>query len=296
MSGIFWLASYPKSGNTWMRIFLTNYLQNGDEPADINNLDGGPIASAREVFDELVGVEASALTLAEIEALRPQVYTRFARDLEKDEFLKVHDAYTLNADGLPLFPPEATQGAIYILRNPLAVAPSLANHINNSLEQAIEILNDTFSPETKHRSVGLGPQLPQNWMGWSGHVNSWAKAPGQRVLLVRYEDMKHNPFAVFRAVVRFSGLEEDEARIRKAIEFSSFETVRKQEQEHGFRERLRSPAFFRKGESGGWRSELSPEQITCIVTAHADTMRRYGYLNAAGEPAEALELEEFTYA
>lgn len=48
MSGnIYWLASYPKSGNTWMRILLTNYLRDGDEPADINNLDGGPIASAR---------------------------------------------------------------------------------------------------------------------------------------------------------------------------------------------------------------------------------------------------------
>jgi aryl sulfotransferase len=68
-SGIIWLASYPKSGNTWLRVFLTNYLRDGDQPADLNDLDGGPIASARLAFEEAVGVEASDLTQAEIERL-----------------------------------------------------------------------------------------------------------------------------------------------------------------------------------------------------------------------------------
>ena len=67
---IIWLASYPKSGNTWMRTFLTNYWRDAAEPVDINSLEGGPIASARRVFDDAVGVEASDLTPAEIERLR----------------------------------------------------------------------------------------------------------------------------------------------------------------------------------------------------------------------------------
>lgn len=293
MAGIIWLASYPKSGNTWMRIFLTNYLKDGDSPADINRLDGGPIASAREVFDELVGVEASDLTYDELESLRPQVYLRFASELQENEFLKVHDAYTLNAAGEPLFPPGASCGAIYILRNPLAVAPSLANHINDSVDKAIEIL--TNQTRKKKRLVGLGSQLPQRWLGWSEHVDSWAQAPGQRVLLVRYEDMKREPFATFRAVIRFAGLDDNEPRIRKAIEFSSFETVKQQEQEHGFQERLRSSTFFRKGEIAGWKSELTPEQIERIISKHAQAMQRYGYLNPAGQPVEALEMEEFSY-
>lgn len=295
MAGIFWLASYPKSGNTWMRIFLTNYLRNAEAPADINDLDGGPIASARNLFDELVGVEASDLTLAEIDNLRPQVYAQFVRELEKSEFLKVHDGYSLNPDGLPLFPPEATQGVIYILRNPLAIVPSLANHINSDLEHAIDLLNNTQAKKNGGRAIGLDAQLPQNWLGWSGHVNSWVQAAGQRVLVIRYEDLKRDPLAAFRAVIRFTGLEEDETRLRKAIEFSAFETVKKQEQEHGFHERLRSPTFFRKGESSGWRSELAPAQIERIVTAHKETMERYGYLDSAGQPVEALTLEEFSY-
>ena len=295
MAGIFWLASYPKSGNTWMRIFLTNYLQNGDQPADINRLDGGPIASAREIFDELVGVEASDLTLAEQELLRPQVYLQFAQGLAQDEFLKAHDAYTLNSKETPLFPPEASRGAIYILRNPLSVAPSLANHINKSIDEAIDLLNNQQPKKEKHL-VGLGTQLPQRWLSWGEHVRSWAEAPGQRVLLVRYEDMKQRSYEVFRAVIRFAGLDDDEARIRKAIQFSSFEQVKQQETEKGFRERIRPTSFFRKGEIGAWKSELTPEQIERILAFQAESMRRYGYLDPAGNPVEALPLEEFSYA
>lgn len=294
MAGIFWLASYPKSGNTWMRIFLTNYLQNGEQPADINRLDGGPIASAREIFDDLVGVEASDLTLAEQELLRPRVYQEFAQSLEKDEFLKVHDAYTYNADNLPLFPPEASRGVIYILRNPLAVAPSLANHINKTVDEAIATLNNQAGKKPG-QLAGLGNQLPQRWLGWGEHVRSWAEARDQRLLLVRYEDMKKRSYDVFRAVIRFTGLEEDEARIRKAIEFSSFEQVKKQEVEKGFRERIRPTSFFRKGETSAWKSELAPEQIERILAAQAGAMRQYGYLDEAGHPAEALPLEEFSY-
>ena len=60
MSGIFWLASYPKSGNTWLRAFLTNYLRESDEPADINELDGGWTASLRGQFEEIVGIEGTS--------------------------------------------------------------------------------------------------------------------------------------------------------------------------------------------------------------------------------------------
>ena len=66
---IIWLASYPKSGNTWFRIFLTNLLQKHTSPANINELTGGPIASSRQLFDELTGIDSSDLTFDEIEKL-----------------------------------------------------------------------------------------------------------------------------------------------------------------------------------------------------------------------------------
>ena len=57
-----------------MRVLLTNYLRDGNTPADINKLDGGPIASVRKWFDEWVGIEASALDDVIVERLRPDVY------------------------------------------------------------------------------------------------------------------------------------------------------------------------------------------------------------------------------
>ncbi len=295
MSGIIWLASYPKSGNTWMRIFLTNYLRNADQPADINDLDGGPIASARELFDDWVGVEASDLIYPEILRLRSEVYLHYAQKLTENEFLKVHDSYIFTADGKPLFPPEASFGAVYVVRNPLAVAPSLANHSNITIDQAIDAMGGRHEVSEIHE-IGLADQLGQRWLTWSQHVMSWVEAPGQRVLVVRYEDMKRIALRVFKAVVCFAGLEYDETRLRKAVEFSSFENVKKQEQERGFRERAAASVFFRKGQIASWRHELTQPQIDRLVKDHFDVMRRFGYLSETGEPLDIpLELEMASY-
>ncbi|NJK96875.1 MAG: sulfotransferase domain-containing protein, partial [Bacteroidales bacterium] len=119
---IIWLASYPKSGNTWFRAFLANLLHPGDKPADINELEGGPIASSRALFDEATGLSSSDLTPAEIENLRPFVYRYIARNSTEIIFHKIHDAYTLTSEGVALVPAEATRCAIYFVRNPLDVA------------------------------------------------------------------------------------------------------------------------------------------------------------------------------
>lgn len=284
--GLVWLASYPKSGNTWTRAFLTNYLRSSDTPADINQMDGGPIASARDLFDEEVGVEASDLTLDEIDRLRPLVYIQYARSLDTLEFLKIHDAYTYTRTGEPLIPPSATRGTVYLLRNPLDVAISYAHHSHCSIDQSISLM-----ASDEHSLVGsksrLNSQLRQILLSWSQHVSSWADAPGMNVHLVRYEDLKRDPVRTFGAIVRFAGLEYDSARLHKAIEFSKFETLKKQEQEHGFREKMPlAESFFRSGKSGGWRENLSFEQMQHIINDHAAVMRRFGYLDEEGQPLD----------
>src|SRR4030065_1748814 len=103
MAKIIWLSSYPKSGNTWMRVLLTNYLHNSDAPADINKLDGGPIASARAWFDEWTGIEASAMNDAVIERLRPDVYRCMAGESPGTLYMKVHDARGRTDRGDALF-------------------------------------------------------------------------------------------------------------------------------------------------------------------------------------------------
>lgn len=281
-SGIIWLASYPKSGNTWLRIFLTNLRRDGAEPVNINELDGGPIASARGLFDELTGIEASDLTAEEIDRLRPEVYERLAAAAQEVLFLKVHDAYTYGADGRALLSAAGSR-AIYLIRNPLDVAVSYANHSSRDFDAIIGSMGqEEFAIAT---SAGKLPeQLRQRLLSWSAHVLSWVEAPIP-VMVLRYEDMKQQPLETFTRAARFAGLPDDPARVRKAVEFSDFKELQRQEQEHGFRERpSKAERFFREDGWGAWRREMTPEQAARVIREHRQVMQRFGYLTEDGEP------------
>jgi aryl sulfotransferase len=282
---IIWLASYPKSGNTWMRILLTNYVRDASVPADINQLDGGPLASARACFDEWVGIEASTLEDGVIEQLRPQVFRCLLREATDTLYMKVHDAWGRTSRGDALFPPDVTAGVVYMLRNPLDVAPSCSHHWGVSIAQAVENLCAPAFAVARSRD-GLADQLRQKLRCWTGHAQSWLEESGLRIHLVRYEDLRRDPEAVFGGVVRFCGLPWDAARMRKAVTFSAFSGLRDQEQTHGFRERpLRSSGpFFRGGKSGSWRDELPLNLAEQLIQTHGASMRRFGYLDANHQP------------
>ena len=265
-----------------MRILLTNYLRDADEPAHINALSGGPIASARQVFDDNVGIEASDLTQDEIERYRPYVYEMLSEQADEPLFLKVHDAYTYTPDGIPLLSKAATAGVLYLLRNPLDVAVSFAHHSARSVERMVRKMGegDFAFVDKPHR---LHNQLRQRLLTWSGHVTSWVDEPGLRVLVVRYEDMQADTTATFGGVVRFCGLDYDSKRIAKAVDFSSFDRIQAQEEEHGFGEKMPlAESFFRKGEVGSWRDRLTEELAAQLVADHGEVMRRFGYLSADG--------------
>ena len=265
-----------------MRILLTNYLRNADEPADINSLDGGPIASARRVFDDSVGIEASDLTQEEIERYRPFVYEQISAQATEALFLKVHDAFTYTPYGYPLISKAATAGVIYMLRNPMDVAVSFAHHSASSVERMVNKMGEADFAFVDN-PLRLYNQLRQRLLTWSGHVTSWVDEPGMRVHVVRYEDLKAEPLVVFREVIRFCGLEEDQPRLEKAIEFSRFENAQKQEADHGFGEKMPgAKAFFRKGQVGSWREELTPDLVQKLIADHAEVMRRFGYLDENG--------------
>lgn len=282
MKNIIWLASYPKSGNTWFRVFLSNLQEDSSEPADINRLDKTPIASARDVFDEITGIASADLTHAEIDSLRPDVYRFLAEEHKETIFLKIHDAYTYLKDGNPLVPPEVTRGVIYFIRNPLDIAVSFANHSGIDFNKAIMQMNDDtfcFCDATGK----LEGQLRQRLLSWSGHVRSWTEAPELNIHLIRYEDMKQYPLETFTDAVRFAGLECTGAQIERALKFSNFEEMQRQERESGFREKSpRGGAFFYKGQSGVWRDTLNKDQVQNIIENHKDVMGLFGYLDIGG--------------
>jgi hypothetical protein len=279
MSGIVWLASYPKSGNTWLRVFLANFQRDDGRPVDINALASGS-ASNRELFDSAFGVESSDMTAEEIERYRPQALRWLARQRTEILNIKIHDAYLWTSACEPLIPADVTRGVIYVARNPLDLVISFAHHFTISLEEAISRLGS----ET---SLGAHPDrlkahVRQRLLSWSGHVLSWLDQQVIPVHLMRYEDMSVRPVETFREAVRFLGWTDDVDRVRRAVAFSSFETLRRQEQAKGFKERYGGTAFFREGRTDAWREVLTEEQVSRVVGDHGPVMRRLGYLPENG--------------
>jgi len=282
LSKIVWLASYPKSGNTWLRAFIANFQSDGDVPADINNLNIWGISSDRRTADDALGVECSDLTPEEIDRYRPALYRNVAHRSERTLFIKTHDAYILNSDAEPLIPQDVTSAAVYLVRNPLDVALSFAHHEAKALDYIIDRMAlDTATLAGRHDR--LHSQLHQRLLSWSRHVASWLDQRAIRLHVMRYEDMCRHPVEAFRGAVRFLGLEDDLARVRRAASFSSFETLRQQELAHGFKERpFEAASFFRSGRVGAWREILSDKQVERLVLDHGPVMGRLGYLSESG--------------
>jgi aryl sulfotransferase len=291
MSGFVWLASYPKSGNTWLRMLISNLATEGDAAADINNpAERTLIASARLPFEEVTLIESEMLTADETDILRPRVFEAIARGdyvppstqpwrLRADwpPIVKAHDAYTLTPDGEPLM--AAAQGAILIVRDPRAVAPSFANHVGCSLDRAIDIMaseDATFGVLTGRPSL----QIRQKLLSWHAHAQSWLEQRDVPVHLVRYEDLKADTARVFREAMRFAGRNVSLEAAERAARLADFKVLRAQERAAGFVEwpsRRGFHTFFRRGEASGWRDELSQAQIARLEANHAGMMARLGY-------------------
>ena len=276
MSGLFWLSSYPKSGNTWVRALLTNFRGESDKPADINELDVGGAAFGRNAIDHHTGIDTADMSHDQINYYRPLVYDQMAANSKDTRFLKLHDAYLLNSEGNPIFPKSATAGVIYIVRNPLDVVVSYAHHRNKSIENTIEFLaNDLAYLDGTNLP---GRQLPQLMLSWSGHVKSWVDQTELDTIVIRYEDLIRDTEHAFRRIIKFVGFELNEERLRKSVSFSRFEELQKQEKALGFREKQpTAESFFRRGTSGTWKDSLDERQIKAITDAHGEVMERFGY-------------------
>ena len=287
---IAWLASWPKSGNTWVRCLLTNFLSESSEPVSINNLIGG-MAASMKTFDKSAGVPSSHCTDDEAEALRPGVYRFQAAAVAEAGhgellFVKVHDAFRNTVSGEPLFPAEVTAGAVYVMRNPLDVAFSFAFHLGfTDMSKSVALLNHptaTMAGRSAH-------QLRQRLMDWSSHVESWTHAPFP-VLVLRYEDLLADTVGALARLVRFLNVDgaDDQVRLQRAVDFSSFARLQDAENHREFPARPPvSRRFFRSGRAGDWRRYLSAEQVRAVLDAHGPVMTTWGYDCEAPHSANA---------
>lgn len=283
MTNRVWLASYPKSGNTWFRILIHCLDLEPGDTLDINRL-GTPIASARAPFEDATLIDSGILTRGEIEYLRPRIHERPDPDMGDHDtplathFVKTHDAYSLTPQGEPLLAgARGAKGAILIVRDPRDVAPSLADHKQIGLDEAIAFLD---SPDAAFgdRPGGLARHLYQQLGRWSDHVAGWLSQRDIALHLVRFEDLRQDTARILRDAMAFAGRTVTQEQVERAVRMANFASLQALEARTGFRETARNAtAFFRRGQAGAWRDELTPRQTRDIELAHGPMMATIGY-------------------
>jgi hypothetical protein len=278
-SGIVWLASYPKSGNTWTRAFLHNLINamsGENELQDINRMNRYSTGvGGKGLYKEILGFEPTNEHRNQIAAARSQVQQRVAEEVDGVAFIKTHQALMVDR-GHPTINFAVTAGAIYIVRNPLDVAISYAHYLQQPIDGVIEFMgrNDAETGLTEK-------QVYEVYGSWSQHVASWTRKPHQAIYVMRYEDMLQDPEKTFGALAAHLLLKPTPDELAKAIRRSSFQELKRQEDDKGFRERPKgAERFFRDGRAGQWKDVLSPAQVKQIVKDHREQMARFNYLPA----------------
>jgi len=273
---ILWLASYPKSGNTWFRAFLTALMNNGE--VDINDMRSDGIFSSRDTFDLVTDIDSRDLYDDEGKLIVADVYRYIAAERNSLSIIKVHDAFGPDPEGKNLIPEDITHCAVYFIRNPLDIAGSLANHMQFSIQEAVDMLNDSSAcMVAQSGNLNRSMQFPQHLSDWSSHVNSWTLKPKFPVLVIRYEDMLDNAFEVFERTLDFIGWQCTSDEILRAISAASFEKLHHQETQKGFKENIKANQFFRSGKKGNWEKELSKKHIMQIKSKHKNILEKYKY-------------------
>lgn len=274
MGNILWVASYPKSGNTWVRSFINNYLSNKTQ--SINEMHTHSIDEVKSYrYQKYLNPnqQTTDLDLETICSIRPMVHADIAAQANGTTFVKTHN-FQGQYKSYPLHNWQVSSGAIYVVRNPLDVAVSMSNYFGYTIDEAIAYMADDMAGTPNEPE-----NVPQVITSWSLNVSSWSQEQSNNLLVLRYEDLLSNPRKYFRKVESLLGLKKNPKRLMNAIKASSFSQLKQQEQAKGFVEKHENAqSFFRQGKANQWKKQLSSEQVAQIVETHREQMQRYKYI------------------
>jgi hypothetical protein len=280
--GIWWLASYPKSGNTWVRLFMGAYGQDGridlqNQPSFICSGDQDEIEYQR-VSDLPLPVADKGMVYAMRGAVFSNMIARH-KPAEYPLFCKTH----IVQDNPGAIPVTVTNGAIYIARDPRDIALSYSAFTGKTVDEIIDLMSAEDHCLTED-ATSLGKKEASNIMipvgSWSRHVFSWCRKDSPtKTLIIKYEDLLRDPFKYFCRMLEVIKWPIDEDLVRRSIESTRFDALKSKEQSNGFCENRMNPdsPFFRQGKSGAWREGLTDGQISKIEKDHGAVMRLLGY-------------------
>ncbi len=271
---IIWLASYPKSGNTWVRMFLNSILfSNNNVDINKNKIRSFPL---RNDFDTLNINVDNVKEFAE-NCLNAQDLININKDIK---FFKTHNAFW--SVGEKAFTNENnTLGVLYIVRDPRNVITSLKNHFNKkNYEDCLIFLKDEKKAIGSKKSNN-NSDLPTIISSWSNHYKSWKKIK-KNYLLVRYEDLLTSPEQEFikisEFIERILNLKFEKQKILQAVKDCSFEKLSEQENKHGFVEASNNQKFFFLGPKNNWKKLIESKIKIEIEESFKAEMIELGYL------------------
>lgn len=270
--GLTFLASYPKSGNTWVRLLIRAYFHGTERKfAFFDDIAQFPYQCASPL-------PADSLTAQQQAQLRPAALLHVARMAGPYRALvKTHHG-SQSAEGMPLFCELWTDRVVHMVRDPRDVLPSLADHMGLDLEGACEMLCSSAAT-LDDRQAGPEDQRMTHHLGsWSDHTGSWLRQDRVDRETFHFEDLKADTEGTFREMLAFLGEGEvDGERLEVAVDRTDLSNLQRIEEEVGFREA--SPhsedGFFRTGKTG----KTIPDELRERIEAeHGEIMEQLGYL------------------
>ena len=283
---IIWLASYPKSGNTYLRALLASYFFTKDGNFNFNSLSFIGQFPDVELFKE-AGIELKHDKEIFKNYIKAQEFLN-NKDKNAIRFLKTHSTMH-DVGGYKFTDLNNSLGAIYIVRDPRSVVRSYANHMQFSEDEASKAL------VTYRKLVSnLGSDIPQNKTvtllgNWSSHFKTWQafKKPN-KYLLLKYEDLVKDTKKCFIKIIEFvhklnrSNFEIDEKKLINTISSTTFEKLKNLEEKEGFQEAInikdKKATFFKYGPNNDAKKNLSKKTIDNIEKNLKLEMKELGYL------------------
>ena len=284
---IVWLASYPKSGNTWLRAFITSLLS---KSTGENSLENMTAIRAYPLTDDFYNLLDDFSDFKKI-AKNWETSQNIINLQKKIKILKTHHQLC-KIDNFLFTNYKNSLATIYVVRDPRNVITSLMHHYSlKNYDEALKFIFDEhrFSGRLdKKENLKRKTEFPTYISSWQNHFNSW-KNFKKNFLLIKYEDLINRPEKTFNKISKFLeiiiNIKITNEKINEAIIKSSFKNLKKTEEKFGFSEAPISDLnetkkFFNLGPKNDWKN-LLPNQIRLeIEKKFQKEMMELGYLKS----------------